>query len=301
MTVEVDGHRVRLDVDGSPDGPTVVYLHGTPDSRLARPGEVPDGVRLLAPDRPGYGGTDPFRSGDPHLRVRELASVLDGLIDRYGSPGPVGVMGWSTGALWARAVAGHMRHAPGAMVLVAPVPDAAAYRDPVVRAALPPDRRNLVEAAAELGASEAARAMAPLVAPVGMDLSLAREWCREQEPDGDPAVADRLARAVADGMAVSTAGVEADLLAQVTPGLVDVHAGCPVLVVSGRADRTVPPALAAWVARTDDAVHLVTGGGHRLLFDVWDGVLGWLNDRLVPGDRGKGGVGSAAAGGGAAG
>jgi pimeloyl-ACP methyl ester carboxylesterase len=63
------GRMMTVDDVGDPDGVPILYLHGTPDSRLAR---HPDdgvataaGVRLLAVDRPGYGGTDPLpRRGD---------------------------------------------------------------------------------------------------------------------------------------------------------------------------------------------------------------------------------------------
>jgi pimeloyl-ACP methyl ester carboxylesterase len=59
---------MAVDEVGDPAGAPVLYLHGTPDSRLAR---HPDdglaaaaGVRLLAIDRPGYGGSSPL----PHRR-----------------------------------------------------------------------------------------------------------------------------------------------------------------------------------------------------------------------------------------
>jgi len=55
---------VAVDDVGDPAGAPVLYLHGTPDSRLSR---HPDdglaaaaGARLLALDRPGYGATSPL-------------------------------------------------------------------------------------------------------------------------------------------------------------------------------------------------------------------------------------------------
>jgi hypothetical protein len=51
------GRVVMLDDVGRPDGVPVLYLHGTPDSRLARPADdglaAHTGVRVLALDRPG--------------------------------------------------------------------------------------------------------------------------------------------------------------------------------------------------------------------------------------------------------
>ena len=63
----------------------VVYLHGAPDCRLAR---HPDdglvaaaGVRLLALDRPGYGGTSaspkPWTPDWPAAVADDAAAVLD--------------------------------------------------------------------------------------------------------------------------------------------------------------------------------------------------------------------------------
>src|SRR5690606_27010059 len=68
-TVPVGSDRVvTIDEVGDRGGVPVIYLHGTPESRLAR---HPDdglaaaaGVRLLAVDRPGYGGSSPLPRAD---------------------------------------------------------------------------------------------------------------------------------------------------------------------------------------------------------------------------------------------
>jgi pimeloyl-ACP methyl ester carboxylesterase len=81
-----DGRTLALDDVGDPAGVPVVYLHGTPDSRLAR---HPDdgvaaamGVRLLAVDRPGYGGSSPGPGGTwspdwPAAWAADVAVALD--------------------------------------------------------------------------------------------------------------------------------------------------------------------------------------------------------------------------------
>ena len=68
-----DGRQAEVWHGGVATGPLVMFLHGTPDSRLtARTGDaaaVRAGVHLVAINRPGYGRSDPAESG--------LASVAD--------------------------------------------------------------------------------------------------------------------------------------------------------------------------------------------------------------------------------
>ena len=68
-----DGRQAEVWHGGVATGPLVMFLHGTPDSRLtARTGDaaaVRAGVHLVAVNRPGYGQSDPAESG--------LASVAD--------------------------------------------------------------------------------------------------------------------------------------------------------------------------------------------------------------------------------
>ncbi|UIO99768.1 alpha/beta hydrolase [Halobaculum sp. CBA1158] len=73
--------RVAYTEYGSPDGAPVVFLHGTPGSRLL--GGLFDsvaadaGVRLLAPDRPGYGRSPPWTGRSVSDGARIVAAVLD--------------------------------------------------------------------------------------------------------------------------------------------------------------------------------------------------------------------------------
>jgi len=92
-----------LDI-GDPEGRPLFYFHGGPGSRLE--GLLFDelnqqlGIRMIAPDRPGFGLSD-FQEDRTYLDwpddVRELADQLG--IDRFG------VLGWSSGGPHAAAVA----------------------------------------------------------------------------------------------------------------------------------------------------------------------------------------------------
>ena len=84
-----DGRRLCFDDVGAPDGRAVLYVHGTPDSRRARhpdDGTAPRrvGVRLIAVDRPGAGGSDL----DPDGTVGSFADDAAALAAHLGiSPG----------------------------------------------------------------------------------------------------------------------------------------------------------------------------------------------------------------------
>jgi pimeloyl-ACP methyl ester carboxylesterase len=72
------------------------------------------GVRLIAPDRPGYGGSDPQPGrtvADGAADLLEIATLLD--VDRFS------VVGWSSGGPYALAVAALHPERVGAVAVVA--------------------------------------------------------------------------------------------------------------------------------------------------------------------------------------
>jgi pimeloyl-ACP methyl ester carboxylesterase len=93
------GGRVHLLEKGS--GPPVVLLHGTGDPAgfFLPLLEALDGVRVMAPDRPGIGLSDPFEL--PRRSYRETAvHWLDGLLDALDLE-TTAIVGHSGGGVWA--------------------------------------------------------------------------------------------------------------------------------------------------------------------------------------------------------
>ncbi|HJR26071.1 MAG TPA: alpha/beta hydrolase [Acidimicrobiales bacterium] len=262
---------------GDPAGAPVVYLHGTPDSRLAR---HPDdgiarrlGIRLVAVDRPGF-GSSPLDAAPLGPALGQLADHLG--IDRFA------LLGWSSGGLAALGAAGHLAGRVTRLVLVAPVPPVEAYGDPEVLAALGRGRQLLAELAAEMPATDLAAEMAGQLVPQPLTPALALEHVLEgagevgrRELASVSGAAEAVAAALQAGVADGLAGVEADLLAQLTPGLDLRSVRAPVLTVHGELDELSPPAVGHWLAgRLATAeVESVHTGGHHLLFPHWAHLL----------------------------
>ena len=82
--VDVGERTVCVAEAGEPAGHAVFCLHGTPGSRLFWHEAVEDagrrGIRLLAYDRPGYGGSDP----DPGRVVADAADDIAAIADALG-------------------------------------------------------------------------------------------------------------------------------------------------------------------------------------------------------------------------
>jgi pimeloyl-ACP methyl ester carboxylesterase len=99
-----DGSVIAVEVAGEPAAAPVLFCHGLADSRLSArlfapvAGEL--GLRIVAPDRPGTGGTDPRRLGRLVDWVQDAALVLDAT-----AAGPAALLGVSGGGPFAAACA----------------------------------------------------------------------------------------------------------------------------------------------------------------------------------------------------
>jgi pimeloyl-ACP methyl ester carboxylesterase len=96
-----DGRRLAYAEYGDANGKPVFLFHGLPGSRLSwrlLPGDpIPAGLRIVAPDRPGYGRSDP----KPHRTLLDWADDVAQLAEALGIAefAIVGVSGGGPGAL----------------------------------------------------------------------------------------------------------------------------------------------------------------------------------------------------------
>jgi pimeloyl-ACP methyl ester carboxylesterase len=93
--VPVDGRILAVLEAGDESGHAVVAIHGTPGSGLLWRGLAEDaearGIRLLAYDRPGYGGSDPHPGRTVADAAGDVAAIADALgIERFAVEGGSG-------------------------------------------------------------------------------------------------------------------------------------------------------------------------------------------------------------------
>lgn len=90
-----DGRVLRVQDSGATEAPAVVFFHGTPGSRLLHESwlaaAASAGLRLLAYDRPGYGGSTSEPDRTVADAAADTAAVVDQLqVDRFAVWGASG-------------------------------------------------------------------------------------------------------------------------------------------------------------------------------------------------------------------
>lgn len=135
-----DGRRLSYAEYGDPDGFPILNAHGGLACRLdvaaAAPVAARCGIRLISPDRPGVGHSDPQPNRSLLDWVRDATELLDELaVDRFA------VMGWSLGGQYAAAVGYALPHRVTRAAIIA---GAVPLTEPGARAALPTVDRTFI-------------------------------------------------------------------------------------------------------------------------------------------------------------
>lgn len=271
-----DGRRVGVDDRGHPDGAPVLFFHGTPDTRLAR---HPDdaiateaGIRLIAVDRPGLGGSDVDPAASPISVADDHAHVIDHL-----GVEEVSALAWSAGSVAALAFAGRHRVRVRRITLVAPLVPADAYADPAVLDGADDNRRMFAGVLGTTSPDEAGRELAMWLVPPEVDEATARAMLTESLaavahiPGAGHALVSALVGTVAQGMT----GLEREIAAQATPlgALLDAVPAVGSIHV-GADDAVTPPAMSEWLAaRLGLSLTVHEGAGHLLAISHWDALL----------------------------
>lgn len=265
QTIELaDGRALGyLDI-GDHDGFPVISCHGGLSSRLdvlpSAPSAAAHGLRVIAPDRPGIGLSDP-KPGRTVLDwpddVAELVAALG--VDRYA------VMGWSLGALYAQACGRSGADVSSVSLIASPIPvDWDGMRDEINTM----DARFMKMSENKPGLE---RTIFHLMH--GLAHRLPKVYARSTGVTGE--LAEQLPIAIAEGL-TDPAGVVEDYRVMNTPwGFDPADITVPVHLWQGDADELVPPAWAQRLADVlpDATVTIVPGATHFLWYDHWDDIF----------------------------
>jgi pimeloyl-ACP methyl ester carboxylesterase len=263
-----DGRLISWAEYGSPQGAPLVMLHGTPGSRLQyrwmHTAAAAAGVRVIAPERPGYGGSDRMPAGITYSAYSDdLRQLLDHLELRT-----VTLCGASGGGGFAVAAAIAYPARVERLILLSaalPVPRG------VLRGLALPVRLLLFLAryapgltgrllSAQLSAdpdSAVGRAGRRFMPVSDRRLLEAPEWRRRFDEDFHEALRQGPAAAVAD-LALGSGPLGADL-ADLTVETVLLH---------GAEDVNVPVGVARWVAAHVPNARLIEQPGSGHLFSL---------------------------------
>jgi pimeloyl-ACP methyl ester carboxylesterase len=273
-----DGRRMMAADVGEPLGIPVLYVAGYGHCRLAR---HPDdglaaaaGVRLLAIDPPGLGGSDRLAG----YRLRSWSRDGIELADQLGL-GRFAVLGWSWGGPYALALAHQYPDRVTSVGLVSALGGwlagaghtsqaRAEYRNfaslcrlapPLVKMFLARQRR------AVLADPEAAQARDLAAAPPADQAVAAR-----------PGIAAMLRASQAEAWRQGTAGMFDHSCAVTLPwGFTPAQVSAPTAIWHGSADTEIFPGMAERLAQAipHASLTMLPGEGHLLLFSHWADIL----------------------------
>jgi pimeloyl-ACP methyl ester carboxylesterase len=275
-----DGRVLEHWTGGDPTGCPVLFLPGTPSSRLqaahAHQGAASAGVRLVSLSRPGYGGSTPTRPGLAAVGG-DVAALADAL--GIGTFAVLGVSGGGPYAL-ATAVSAPARvNAVGVLAGIGPWPEVTpptradrADRDRLRRA-----RSGDLAGATEAFHDEAHQAFDAMLALD--DAEMVREFLSgtpEEELDLTPEAEGLWAADLREALRTYD-GFVRDNLSWGCPWDIDVgHVSVPAHLWYGERDEMVPVAHGRWLAARIPGAELVVlaGQGHgRTTFGHWNEVF----------------------------
>ncbi len=261
-----DGRALAYAEWGPAAGRPVLHFHGVPDGRFSWGGGSAcrdSGVRLIAVDRPGIGGSDP----KPGRSVADWPADVGELVEQLGLD-RFAVSGWSAGGAYALACARELQSRIDAVALVSGAG----------RLDLPGFAEQMSTAAAWRLAARAPAAMtlayAALARLARRSPGAAQKVLFSGVPKVDRAVVDRpdvgprLVSAFVEATRPGGRGLTEDMRAMLSPwGFEPAEIRLPVQVVHGRQDTVAPPAHAEyWIATLARADPLwVEDAGHFLI------------------------------------
>ena len=275
-----DGRRVAYQDLGDPNGQPVLALHGTPASRLmyaiADDEAARLGLRVIAPDRWAYGGSD----SHPEPSLTAWAADTAEIADQLGLT-TFSVLGISGGTPYAAATAAVLGNRVTALALVVPVgpiagPEAASHLRLMHRLAFrwAGPRPAITRQTFKLYRSLLKRSPRRAIAMIGLITSRC-----DRIVLNTPDIADYLSTTFNAGLEPGVEGAVTDLQIFSSRWNVPLHTiAVPTRIWSGLRDHIVPPAGVRELGRAIPAADMIelADQGHFWIARDYPIVLQWL-------------------------
>lgn len=281
-----DGRRVGYAEYGDPRGLPVFALHGTPGSRLmfalSDHAARDRGLRLIAPERPGYGLSDYRHSATLFDHARDIATLAEASgLERFA------IVGVSGGGPYAVAAAAAM---PGRVVLLALVGPVGPIADYGRQIRMSRAHRLLFGNLVRLPLASRAfffglRNLLHLVPELAYRGLMARVSQSDRTVLARDDVKTSLRAAVFEGLRPGIEGAVQDVTLFCAPwGLPLARVNASAVLWQGSDDSIVPPQAAYWLARTlpNCRLDVIHGAGHYWVF----GQFGLALDAVAAAMRG---------------
>jgi pimeloyl-ACP methyl ester carboxylesterase len=279
-----DGRGLAYAEWGPADGPVVLMFHGMPGSRLLCPDVKAThrrGTRLVAVDRPGYGGSSPR----PGRRIADWAEDASLLLDGLAIPA-ASIVGWSSGGPYALACAAILGERIRSVAVIAG--DAPLDDVPEAFQALPAAMQDLIARVRDDPTGDARAAVAARCAWYAQDplsiVASADAHAAPDDPDAEarrrPDIGEALAAMFTEGARQGAAGYVDDWIATVLPwGFRLTDVARPVAIWWGDRDPLTPRSDTEHLASSVPGaqVRIIPGEGHSLPFRHWPAILDALD------------------------
>ncbi|MEZ5827538.1 MAG: alpha/beta hydrolase [Hyphomicrobiales bacterium] len=271
------GRQIGFAEYGGPGGLPAIALHGTPGSRymfaLTDEAARTRGLRLIAPERPGYGLSETHHFDTLAETAADVESLADALgFDRFA------LIGVSGGGPHAIAAAARMTDRILRMALIGPVGPIAECGDHIRMSHL--HRlifHHLAPSAYAAGALfYSLRSLVDWAPGIAYHLLMQRVTASDREVLYRPEVRANLQAAIREGLRTGVDGALQDLRLYCGPwNLRLTEIDVPTIMWQGSADTIVPPDAAYHLASAlpNCRLEIIEGAGHYWVFGGFDRVL----------------------------
>jgi pimeloyl-ACP methyl ester carboxylesterase len=271
------GRRLGYAEFGDPQGAPVLAIHGTPGSRfmfaLTDAAARARGLRIVAPERPGYGLSDYCRNG----RLSDAAADAEVLADALGLD-RFAVLGVSGGGPFAIAAASGLPDRVPLLALISPVGPIADCRERLRMSRL---HQLIFTRVGRFDPACAAffwsvRTLVRNAPQVAYRLLMRRVALPDRILLGRADVKANLQAALREGLRSGIKGARQDLrLYCAAWGLKLEEVDVPTIVWQGSDDTIVPPNAAYYLAEAlpNCRLDVIQGGGHYWVFGAFERVL----------------------------